>query len=187
MGLMQGPKPDKDKGKKTSTPFNKSGIFAGGSTGSGAYKYVKPERKMSATEKRDYLRKAASSDIFRGGVSGSGTVKSQWVGEGKDRKYVNVAKANEDKRAPAAEYTSGGSPRSGRDGKSSGDSDKKSVDETTVRYRKGDPVPGSLKYFMEVAGSTGRGSQGYNRAYGLWNRQRKMDRARGTATPTNRI
>lgn len=179
MGLMQGPKPDKDKGKKTSTPFNNSGIFAGGLTGSGSYKYVKPERKMSSTEKRDYLRKAASSDIFRGGVGGSGTSpKSGMYGSGKDRKYVDVPEPNKDSRR-GAEAFKGGPTGSGattaadkkRDAGKGGSHSSGSGSSATA-------APGSLNYFMQKTGADGKGNA-KNRAYTLYKRAQQNKRRYG--------
>jgi hypothetical protein len=179
MGLMRGPEPDKDKGRKTATPFNKSGIFAGGSTGSGAYKYVKPEEQMSPGEKRDYLRKAASSDIFRGGVTGSGVVKSGMYGEkGTDKyKYVTIVEPNRDDRPASKEYTSGDAPRQGRDdgdGRRGSDNDSSGSDSDSSP--KGGP--GSLNYYMKKTLADGR-PNAKNRAYTLMKRERKRARQRG--------
>jgi len=181
MGLMQGPKPDKDKGKKTATPFNKSGIFAGGSTGSGSYKYVKPdETPMSPRDRQEYVRKAVKSGAFRGGVTGSGFFESGMYGEpGTDTyKYKNIPEPNKDDRPAAKEYTSGDAPRQGRDDgdgrRGSGDDDSSGSDSDSSP--KGGP--GSLNYYMKKTLADGR-PNARNRAYTLMKRERKRARQRG--------
>ena len=174
---MAGP-PRKDYGKTTATPFNKSGIFAGGSTTSGTAK-AKDKGPMGTRERMGYLAEAAKSKTFRGGVGGSGgSVKSQWVGEGKDRKYVNVAEANKDSRK-GAEAFKGGPTGSGtatvadkkRDAGRGGSHSSGSGGSVTA-------APGSLNYFMQKTGADGKGNA-KNRAYTLYKRAQQDKRRNG--------
>jgi hypothetical protein len=174
---MAGP-PRKDYGKTTATPFNKSGIFAGGSTTSGTSKT--PEKgPMGQRERMGYLAEAAKSKTFRGGVGGSGTSpKSGMYGSGKDRKYVDVPEPNKDSRK-GAEAFKGGPTGSGsmtaadkkRDAGRGGSHSSGSGGSATA-------APGSLNYFMQKTGADGKGNA-KNRAYTLYKRAQQNKRRNG--------
>ena len=83
--------PIKPTGREIADPFNKSGIFAGAATGSGTAKYQpKPKVPKSPRGQASYNVQAKKSGTFQGGPTGSGVVKDQWVGEGADKRYVQV-------------------------------------------------------------------------------------------------
>jgi len=84
-------RPPKKPTNSSAAPFNKSGAFAGGSTGSGSATYQpKPKTPMNPNQRIQQGVKAKQSGTFLGGVTGSGTVKDQFVGEGADKRYVQV-------------------------------------------------------------------------------------------------
>lgn len=84
-------RPPKKPSNSSAAPFNKSGAFAGGSTGSGSATYQpKPKTPMNPNQRIQQNVKAKQSGTFLGGVAGSGTVKDQFVGEGADKRYVQV-------------------------------------------------------------------------------------------------
>jgi hypothetical protein len=83
--------PGSSYGKKSpgslSAPYNKSGIYAGGSIT--RPKSVVP--KSSREQKVVGRKTRVPSGVFRGGVGGSGVVKDQWVSEpGGKRTYVTT-------------------------------------------------------------------------------------------------
>ena len=83
--------PIKPTGRESAKPFNESGIFAGASTGSGTAKYQpKPKVPKGPREQASYNLQAKKSGTFQGGPTGSGVVKDQFVGEGADKRYVQV-------------------------------------------------------------------------------------------------
>ena len=90
MPLVPG-RPQKKSPTASADVVNRSGAFAGGSTGSGTATYQPQYGKpVTGNAKRAILTGAYASGTFRGGPSGSGVVKDQWVGEGADKRYVQV-------------------------------------------------------------------------------------------------
>jgi hypothetical protein len=84
-------RPPKKSPTASADVVNRSGAFAGGSTGSGTATYKpKPKTPMNPNQRIQQSVKAKQSGTFLGGVAGSGTVKDQWVGEGADKRYVQV-------------------------------------------------------------------------------------------------
>lgn len=88
--------------KPTGVPagMNQSGIFAGGPGSSGSGKAKSPAEKASGTT--GYNTRGAQAGRTAGGAAktglmGSGVVKDQWVGKGKDKRYVQVPKPNDDR------------------------------------------------------------------------------------------
>lgn len=87
--------------KPTGVPagMNKSGVFAGGVGGSGSGRAKSDAEK--AAETTGYNSRGASaargSKVAKTGPMGSGSPTAQWVGTGKDKKYVDVPKANADR------------------------------------------------------------------------------------------
>jgi hypothetical protein len=85
--------------KPTGVPagMNQSGIFAGGPGSSGSGKSKSEAEKAAGTT--GYNTRGAQAGRTAGGaaktgVTGSGNPTSQWVGTGKDRRYVQIPKAN---------------------------------------------------------------------------------------------
>jgi len=183
---MAGP-PRKDYGKTTATPFNKSGIFAGGSTTSGTSK-TREKGRMGYRERMKYLAEAAKSKTFRGGVTGSGTSpKSGMYGSGKDRKYVDVPEPNKDRRESDGAFKGGptgsgtmtaadkkSAPRMAGTGAHKAD-DGKRGSHSSGSGSSATAAPGSLNYFMQKTLADGRGNA-KNRAYTLYKRAQQDKR-----------
>lgn len=86
-----------DKGRTWSSvvppALNKSGIFIGGSTGSGTAKAVKKPKPVSLLIRK--VRGTRSAGLT--GPSGSGSPKAEWVGKGANKHYADVPEANKDR------------------------------------------------------------------------------------------
>jgi hypothetical protein len=80
--------------------MNQSGIFAGGPGGSGSGNAKSEAEKAAGTtgfNTRGAQAGRTAGGAAKTGLMGSGVVKDQWVGKGKDKKYVQVPKPNDDR------------------------------------------------------------------------------------------
>lgn len=163
--------------ENVSSTYNKSGIALTGPTGGGTASYKNtPYKKSKVLSKLD-----PESRITQPGGSGT-NVKSQFVGKGDTKRYVEVPEPNKDRgkvstgssRSVVTAQQSEGRPTPSE---SRGGTSKLAANLASKSSDSSAPTAevGSLNYFMQKTMADGRGNA-KNRAYTLYKRYKQAER-----------